>query len=67
MSPTSLDAWKHLEQHRDAVSAMHRALVAKGYVATRVTEAGAPHEWGPWNRRLPGLLEHFRQGVSACD
>lgn len=51
----------------DSVSAMHRTLVDKGYVAARVTEPNAPHEWGPWSRRLPGMLEHFRQGVSACD
>ncbi len=40
-------------------------LEAKGYPLVRVEEAGGEHEWGFWQRRLPGLLSAFRS-TAAC-
>lgn len=51
----------------DVTDAMAQALAAKGYDHVRVTEQGGKHEWLHWNKRLAGMLTHFRDKQTACD
>ncbi|MBI3071085.1 MAG: hydrolase [Deltaproteobacteria bacterium] len=41
-------------------------LVGKGYEVKHIEESGAQHDWAYWQRRLPGLLNYFREGRTGC-
>jgi iron(III)-enterobactin esterase len=47
---------------------METTLKAKTYDVVRIKEQNAEHDWAFWNRRMTGMLTHFREGQTAiCD
>lgn len=51
----------------DVTDQMAQAMAQKGYEHVRVKEPGGKHEWLHWNKRLGGMLTHFREGQTSCD
>ena len=46
---------------------METTLKGKGYDVVRTKEQNAAHDWAFWNRRMTGMLTHFREGQTICD
>jgi enterochelin esterase family protein len=51
----------------DSNRALNDALVAKSYDVKHVEEPNGQHDWSYWRKRLPALLQRFREGQTACE
>ena len=51
----------------EVTNLMETTLKSKGYDVKRITEANGQHDWAFWNRRMTGMLTHFRDGQTVCD